>query len=88
MGGGNAVEDDDREYPVGVLLVGGGAVGDHVVEPFALLARGHDGSGLTGAVAEFVALDLDVCHSNGWQRDEFLAFPRGINQRRKAPMSR
>jgi hypothetical protein len=52
-GGGNAFEDDDRECPVGVLLVCGGAVGDHAVEPFALLACGHEGPGLIGAVAEF-----------------------------------
>src|SRR3954453_16213949 len=56
--GGNAFEDDHREYPVGVLLVGGGTVGDHAVETVALLAGCHDGSGLIGAVAE-----LD---RNGW----------------------
>src|SRR3954471_10820098 len=52
-GRGNAFEDDDREFPVGVLLVRGRAVGDHAVKAFALLARGHDGPGLVGTVAEF-----------------------------------
>src|SRR5688500_999615 len=51
-GGGNAFEDDDRECPVGVLLVGGGAIGDHAVEPVAFLACRYDGPGMIGAVAE------------------------------------
>jgi hypothetical protein len=36
-GGRNASEDDDRKNPVGVLLVFGGTVGNHAVEPVALI---------------------------------------------------
>jgi hypothetical protein len=51
-GGGHAFEDNDRKYPVGVLLVGGRAVGDHGLEAVAFLACCHDGLGLIAAVAE------------------------------------
>jgi hypothetical protein len=48
-----AFKDDDRENPVGVLLVLGGAVGDHAVKPVTLLARCHHGAGLEGLLADF-----------------------------------
>src|SRR5689334_4341543 len=52
MWGGNAFEDDNREHPVGVLLVGRGAVGNYAVEPVALLTGRDDGPSPVGTVAE------------------------------------
>ena len=53
MRGGNAVEHDDGEDPVGVLLVLVALPGDLPVQPIALFSRRHYGLGLDGSTAEF-----------------------------------
>jgi len=51
VGGRDALKDDDREDPVGVLLVFRSTVGDLGIEAVPLLPSRHYRLGLEGAVA-------------------------------------